>query len=112
METLARTLFLTSISAFFVFAVSDMLRPGFVSNYFSVHWVLLVAVASGLWWSLVGHGGRDRRGVFTVVSLSAGAALSASAWRMSEGLGEYVLLVVCVAFFTPLLILQLLRSST
>ncbi len=112
MEMVARTLFLTSISSFLVFLVSDLLRPGFVSNYFSVHWVLLVAVGSGLWWSLGKGDGQNRPVLQIVVAFCLGLALATVAWRIGEGFGEYIFLVVAVAFFVPWLILQLLRSST
>lgn len=51
MKTLAHTLFLTSLVSFAVFLAADLARPGFVSSYFSVHWILLIAIASGIGWS-------------------------------------------------------------
>lgn len=111
METLARTIFLTSISSFLVFLIADLLRPGFVSNYFSVHWILLVVVGSGLWWALGERHGENRPVFQILVAFCLGMALATVAWRIGEGFGEYVFLVVVVAFLTPQFILQLLRSS-
>ena len=112
METLARTIFLTSISSFLVFLIADLLRPGFVSNYFSVHWILLVAVGSGLWWAIGKRNGEDRPVFQIVVAFFLGMALAMVAWRIGEGFGEYIFLVVVVAFLTPQCILHLIRSST
>lgn len=51
MKPLARTLFLTSLVSFGIFLAADLARPGFVSSYFSVHWILLITIVSGIWWS-------------------------------------------------------------
>lgn len=52
-EILTQTVFLTATLSFVVFLLFDLLRPGFVSNVFSVHWFLLAAIVSGIWWGSV-----------------------------------------------------------
>ena len=54
-EVLARTVFFTSFVSFVVFFVLDTLFPGFVSRFFWVHWFLLVAILSALWWNFSLH---------------------------------------------------------
>jgi hypothetical protein len=112
MDTLARTLFFTSTSSFFVFLIADLWRPGFVSNYFSVHWVLFLAVGSGLWWSFEKDDRPDRPLHSILAAIGLGIALATVAGRIGDGFGEYLFLVVAVAFLIPLIMFQLLRSST
>lgn len=45
----ARTGFWTSVISYIVFWACDLARPGFVSRYFSVHLLLLAALAFGGW---------------------------------------------------------------
>ncbi len=47
----ARTGFYASLAWYAVFFAADLLRPGFVSRYFSVHWLLLLTAACGAWWA-------------------------------------------------------------
>lgn len=52
-ERLARTLFLTTLVSFLFFLLLDLWWPGFVSKVFSVHWFLVAAIVSGIWWGNV-----------------------------------------------------------
>lgn len=51
----ARTGFYAALTWYAVFFAADWLRPGFVSRYFSVHLLLMVAAACAVWW-----GSRER----------------------------------------------------
>jgi hypothetical protein len=111
-ETLAWTLFVTSTASFFVFLAADLMRPGFVSRYLSVHGFLLVAVLSGIWWAKIGASVRDRFLLQFGVAGLFGVALAKAAWDLREGLGEYVILTLLLAFVVPFLCLFALRAPS
>ncbi len=109
-RALAKTTFLTALASFVGFLMLDLARPGFVSRYASVHWFLMAALASGIWWAASGASvGRERRlGQAVAVSGVSVLAVMAS-WQLREGLGEHVMLVVVLSAAAPWFILNLLR---
>ena len=48
-EAIARTGFVTSVISYAIFWIADIIHPGFVSDYFSVHIFLLAAIAFAGW---------------------------------------------------------------
>ena len=48
MGDIIKTGFLTSVISYFAFVFFDFLRPGFVSNVFSVHLFLLSAICNAI----------------------------------------------------------------
>lgn len=46
-----QTAFYTSLISYAVFFAAEILRPGFVSRSFSVHLILLAAIAFGVAWA-------------------------------------------------------------
>ncbi|PJA47511.1 hypothetical protein CO172_00995 [Candidatus Uhrbacteria bacterium CG_4_9_14_3_um_filter_36_7] len=51
MKSVAKTLFLTSCISYLCFLGIDFFRFGFISRFFWIHWFLLVAIISAVWWS-------------------------------------------------------------
>lgn len=109
-ETLARTIFLTSLVSFVVFLFLDLLRAGFVSNTFSVHWFLLAAIISGIWWSCVIKEIKERKWLQNLSVFLLGLAEIYLAWGFRAALGDFLVLVLPLAFLTPFLVLYLLRK--
>ncbi|MBI5794318.1 hypothetical protein HZA87_04550 [Candidatus Uhrbacteria bacterium] len=110
LTTLACTGFLVSVTSYLVFWVIDLLIPGFVSRYFSVHVFLLAALVFGTLWS---HGLKqyeERAWMHRVVALLFGILGSVIAWKAGEMLYGYRLITSVVALLTPLLILQLIKD--
>jgi hypothetical protein len=52
-EPFGKTLFLTTLVSLIFFLILDLVWPGFVSKTFSVHWFLLAAIISGIFWGSV-----------------------------------------------------------
>lgn len=46
---IARTGFYTALISYAFFWLCDAIRPGFVSDYFSVHWFLFAAIVFAGW---------------------------------------------------------------
>ena len=63
---IARTGFYVSVVSYLVFLLADLIKPGFVSNYMSVHWFLFAAIVFAVWWSYSQHAGpkSDRPAIF------------------------------------------------
>jgi hypothetical protein len=109
-EEIAKTGFLTSISAYVLFWLMDLIRPGFVSRYFSVHLFLLTAlIFGGLWASLIDEY-IERAWIQWVVAFISGFPMAVLIWFSAEGLEGYRIPVVMISFFIPLLILRVLRT--
>lgn len=47
--SVARTGFYAALVSYAAFWLCDAIRPGFVSNYFSVHWFLIAAIVFAVW---------------------------------------------------------------
>ena len=108
MTSVAPTAFYTSIISYLVFALADYVRPGFVSFTFSVHWFLLAAILSGIWWAYTNDAYRER-GHLQRVAGSLGRSLIGLAllvvfWQEGEGFGDLRIFVALVAFFIPWMI--------
>lgn len=51
MNKLLATAFWTSVISYGFFALADILRVGFVSYYFSVHWFLFISIILAVLWT-------------------------------------------------------------
>jgi|GEM_PF-782413 len=108
--TISRTGFYVSLISYIVFWVLDIFQPGFVARTFSVHIFLLSAIVFGIWWAIVVKEYTERPWLEMLFALALGILLSVLTWIFGEGLGMFRLLVVVIAFMTPLLFLRLLRN--
>ena len=107
MSSIAKIGFFTSIISYALFAFFDYLRPGFVSNVFSVHWFLF---AAGVFASVFVYlGGKQimpahktlgeigtRVGMF-----GTGCILFLIFWREGEVFGDLRFLLALAIFFLP-----------
>lgn len=109
-ETIARTLFLTSVGSFVLFLAADLARPGFVSRYVSVHWFLGAAILSGAWWAYEMKEAKSHAVVQAVVAVLFSAAAASAVWSLHEAFGEYVVLGMLLAATVPFAVWGVLRS--
>lgn len=110
LPTLCKTGFIVSISSYVLFWTTDLLVPGFVSRYFSVHLFLAAAIVTGVCWSLTLKEYEEQPWLQLLVAILLGILACVIVWNSGEDLGGYRLLVAAVALCAPLLILQLLKE--
>jgi hypothetical protein len=110
LEAISRTGFLTSLVAYVVFWLVDLMEPGFVSRYFSVHIFLLTSLLFGLSWSSAMDEYIERPLVQLVLALIFGILLAVLTWGVAEGMDGNRLIVTIIALFVPWLVLRLLKS--
>ncbi len=108
-ETIARTGFLVSLTAYLVFLLADFARPGFVSNYMSVHWWLFAVIIFVFVWSARLEEVRDHPVVQWLVSVMAGIIAAIIVWKIGLKLEEFRILVTLIALILPMVLLGVLR---
>lgn len=108
-EKISRVGFFTSAAAYVVFWIADLLRPGFVARYFSVHFFLLAAVVFGAWWMRSVREYHDWPFFQYAFAVAFGALFATLTWNVGAGFESYRLLAVAVAAVTPAVILSLVR---
>jgi len=110
LEIVTRTGFHVSIVSYLVFWLADLLQPGFVSRYFSVHAFLLAAIIFGVLWSWCMQEYVERPWLQGVVLIAFGVFLSMITWSLTKDLEMYRLLIVLLCFFTPWIIYRLIKT--
>lgn len=101
--------FFTSIISYVTFWVLDLIRPGFVSRYFSVHIFLLSAIIFGFLWGKIMEQYEDRSYVQIIFGFIFGLVFSVLIWVFGKEYAELRLLISVVGFFIPLLVIRLIR---
>ena len=109
-ETVSRTGFLTSLVSYLIFWLMDLIRPGFVSRYFSVHIFLLAALLFGLWWSWIVEEYTERPFVQTAIALVLGIVVAVLIWFATQGFDGYRVLLTLIGLVTPTLILSVIKE--
>ncbi len=110
-ETIARTGFIVSVVAYLWFWLADVIKPGLVSNYMSVHWWLLTSLLFGIWWMVVEKETQDHRFWNYALALFLGIIAAIIVWNIGLNLEEYRFMAVLIAFILPLAVVGVLRSS-
>ncbi len=110
-EQIAKTLFLTSVTSYGVFWICDVLRPGFVARYLSLHVFLLLAVVSGVWWAACVRTYQDWPLLQYVIAGVLGLVTMYFVWVVGEPFGDVRVLAAGLAFFVPIISLSLVRTS-
>ncbi len=110
LTTLCETGFVVSVTSYVIFWTTDMLVPGFVSRYFSVHLFLAGAILFGLCWSITLKEYVEHPWLHLVVAILLGILGSVIVWKSSEDMGGYRLLITTIALLAPSLILKLIRD--
>lgn len=110
-ERIAKTGFFTGLTAYVLFWVADLLRPGFVARYLSVHVFLLAAIVFGAWWAVAVRTYRDWPLAQYACAALFGALFAVVTWHAGAAFASYRLVAVAVAFVTPMVALSLARSE-
>lgn len=110
LERIARTGFLVSLASYFVFWMADLVEPGFVSRYFSVHIFLLTMLMFGVAWATVLEQYTERHWIHSVVVLVLGVVLAVLTWNLTRDLVLYRVPLALISFLTPTIIYALIRS--
>lgn len=110
LEIIARTGFLVSVVSYIVFWLAELVQPGFVSRFFSMHIFFLAALVFGGLWSKTVQEYTSRPRLQLLVGLLCGALMAVLIWNLSGDLGGYQFPVSCIAFLTPPTVFFLIRS--
>ena len=110
-ERLAKTGFIVSVFSYLVFFLADVIKPGFVSNYMSVHWWLLASVLFAIVWAIVLDKRHDHPNIQFIISVLLGIITAIVAWKTGEDLAEFRVLVTIIAAILPMTVLAVLRSG-
>jgi hypothetical protein len=110
LEAILRTGFLVSIISYLIFWLADVVQPGFVSRYFSVHLFLLASTVFGVLWSMVLREYEQRPLMHSVVALTFGVFLCVLTWSLAQDLDVYLVPLVVIAFLTPAILYSLIRA--
>ena len=108
-EPIARTGFLTCLASYMFFWSLDLLRPGFVARYFSVHIFLLGVIIFGIWWASVVDRYVDHQRIQWSLSALFGIFLSVIVWKLGGAFGLGRGIVSLIALFVPMLVLRLVK---
>jgi len=110
-ERIAKTGFIVSVSAYVVYFLADVMKPGFVSNYMSVHLWLLAAIIFAIAWSTTFTKSHDHPNIQFIVSVLLGVIAAMIAWKTGEDLAEFRILVTIIGATLPMTVLAVLRSE-
>lgn len=101
--------FITFGLTYLGFVFLEYLRPGFVANVFSVHWLLLVTATFGAWWykaSSITSGVAD-----VVLTAFIGLVFAFMVWIEGAVFGDTRLFVTLTALVLPTFALLALRDT-
>jgi len=108
---IAKTGFYTSVISYLVFLLAEYIKPGFVSNYMSVHWFLLAVIVFAIWWGSQVKTVHDRASVQYVLSVLFGFILAILVWQVGADFHEFRILSSILALLLPPTMLGVLRSE-
>src|SRR3989339_872205 len=110
-EGFARTGFSVSLFSLIFFWICDVLRPGFVSRYFSLLFFLLLLFVFGVWWGIVAKKTESSSHFLPFLLCLFGCLLCVVTWNIGEGFGAFRLLITLFAFGVPFLFSYLLHEQ-
>ncbi len=106
---IAQTGFFVSLTSYAVFWLLDLVHPGFVARFFSVHVFLFGAIFFGVWWGSIVEEYVDRSFLQQILATACGVFLAMLTWNLSGILGGWRMVLGSIALFIPLLILRLVK---
>lgn len=113
-----KTGFYVSILSYAFFAFADYLRPGFVSNIFSVHLFLLAGLVFGILWMVVDEEDVQQSSdamlfiLKNFVHLLLGATLAFILWKEGGAFGDFRILISLLGFLLPWTLSLLLKPKS
>jgi len=108
-EAITRTGFLVSLTSYIVFWLADVVQPGFVSRYFSVHIFLLATVVFGVLWSIVLEEYVQRPLVHVLSAVTFGVVLAVLTWGLAVDLEVYRVPLILLTAVSPMILYSLIR---
>ena len=105
-----KSAFFISLVTYLLLILAEAIQPGFVSNYFSAHWLLLVALGLFILLVVRGETFRSHRMVEWVLAILVALIFGVVTWRLGEPLEELRFLMVLVAAMLPFGILSLSKQ--
>ncbi len=109
-EIIARTGFVTSVYAYAFFWGADLMQPGFVSRYFSVHIFLLCAIVFGWWWSRCVKWFTDRPILQHILAVVLGIILLVLSFSLEKTLGAWAVPLGVMGALSPFIFMRFIRS--
>jgi len=110
LEMIVHTAFLVSLTSYVVFWLSDIMVPGFVSRYFSVHVFLFASTVFGVLWSITVEEYAEHTWFHILLSVTFGVVLAVLTWGLIEDLGVYRLFISLIVGSSPLIVYTLIRK--
>lgn len=108
-SAIAQTGFFVSLTSYGLLWLIDLIHPGFVARFFSVHIFLLSTIVFGLWWGSVVEEYADRPRVQQGILLACGVVCAVLTWNLGEMFGGWRVIVSAIALAVPLLVLRLVK---
>lgn len=98
-----------SLVSYLLFWMLDLVRPGFVARFFSVHIFLLGVIVFGVWWGTIVKEYADRPRVQQSIAFACGILCAVITWNLGTAFGGWRLIISVIAFAIPVLALRLMR---
>lgn len=108
----ARTAFVTAALSLLLAWAAELVRPGSVSRFLSLHLFLLAAALAAAWHAATVSRYRDRPLAQYALALALMPAAGYAAWRLGGGFGELRVLAAALACAIPPVLVPLIRSSS
>lgn len=108
-EPIAKTGFLVSLTSYVCFWFLDVVRPGFVSRYVSVHIFLIFAIVFGVWWATVVKEYIDRIRLQRLLLIVFGIAIALFIWNTGVVFGGWRIPLGLFGLFVPVLTWRLIK---
>ena len=106
--------YFVSVFSYLFFLLLEWMRPGFVSNFFSVHLFILAAIIFATWWSVKEKSnvsGSVLSIIYHLALILLSFLLFFFAWQEGRAFGDFRLLVAIVAFMVPWSVWRKLQSK-
>ena len=100
---------MVGLVSYILFWMLDLVRPGFVARFFSVHIFLLSAIIFGVWWGSVVEEYSDRPRVQHTLMFVCGILCAVLTWNLATAFGSWRVIVSLIALATPMLVLRLVK---
>lgn len=108
-STIAQTGFYTSLVSYIFFWMLDLLHPGFVARFFSVHIFLIGVIGFGVWWGSCVQEYTDHPRAQYAISIFCGVLFVIMTWNLTKEFDTSRVVISAIAFVVPIFILRLLK---